>query len=81
MDTFRFRGKHWGDGANRNFMVPTNLVHIVIGPEGAGKIDKKEKSLKNRKIQYPKRFCDEKHFGGKKSGSAFENVFVVPMGI
>ena len=30
MDTFRFRGKHWG--TNQNLMIPTNLVHIVVEP-------------------------------------------------
>ena len=50
-DTFRFRGKHWGiQGTNKKIMVPTNLVHIVVGP-GKGTWDRKHRILK-RKIDF-----------------------------
>ena len=43
-------------GTNQNLMVPTNLVHIVVGP-GKGTWDRKtKKTLTNRNIQHPASF-------------------------
>ena len=61
MDMFRFRGKALGDlGTNANFMVPTNLVHIVDGP-GRGTWDRKKtkkKTMNIRNVQHPSKFWD-----------------------
>ena len=55
MDTFRFRGKHCCIyGTDQNSMVPTNLVHIVVGL-GGGMWDRKKskKHWTNQKSNIP----------------------------
>ena len=65
LDTSWFRGRHWGDlGYRSKFMVPANLVHVVLGPARGTWDRHNHRIFENQK--HPSKFGDEEWIFSKK---------------